>query len=102
MKIKFQEVAPDEIVSNLQTALGGRRLAKMVSFKLEGDKLQVHITKMGTSRIEFTMKPEGESFVWVLSKEKVALAHKAFKAEVLEKLISVVTKAGGEVVEPYR
>ena len=40
---------------------------------------------------------KGGALIWELQTEKIALAHKAFKSEVLEKLTKIITQTGGTV-----
>ncbi|NRA45181.1 MAG: hypothetical protein HRU09_09525 [Oligoflexales bacterium] len=99
MNITYKEGSPEEILSAIKEKLGGRKLGKMVTFELEGTDLAVTIKKMGTSHLSFKNYGNDSGVEWRLEKEKIALAHKAFKNEVLEKLTHVVEQTGGEIAE---
>lgn len=97
MKIKFKEDRPAEILEEIKENLGGRKLGKIVEFEMDGKNLKVTIKKMGKSYLEFTHAPDNGGLQWELTDEKIALSHKAFKGEVLEKITRVVNQIGGEV-----
>lgn len=97
MKITYKKKDPQEILSLIEERLGGRKLAKILSFKLEGNDLFVTIKKMGTSQLNFSHVENQGEITWTLTKEKIALSHKAFKGEVLNKLAKVVSDTGGQL-----
>ena len=97
MLIKYQSGKPEEILEEIKEQLGGRKLGKMLHFDLENGNLGVTIKKMGTSQLYFERVQNGGALIWELQTEKIALAHKAFKSEVLEKLTKIITQTGGTV-----
>ncbi|MBP6217662.1 MAG: hypothetical protein KA436_03630 [Oligoflexales bacterium] len=98
MKIQFQEKDPEKVVHKIQESLGGRQLGSLLNFNLKDKNVTVKIQKFGTSTLEFSHNPAvKESLEWVLSSEKIAFAHKAFKEEVLSKLKKVIEDLGGMV-----
>jgi len=97
MIISYKEGQPEEILSQIREKLGGRKLGQMLQFHLEGGDLDVTIKKMGTSRLSFEQMSDGPSLRWELKSEKIALSHRAFKGEVLEKLTKVIQQTGGTV-----
>ena len=97
VNITYKEGSPEEILSAIKEKLGGRKLGKMVTFELEGADLTVTIKKMGTSHLNFKNYSADNGVEWRLEKEKIALSHRAFKSEVLEKLTHVVEQTGGEI-----
>ncbi len=98
MKIRFSEKDPKKIITKIKETMGDRKLGQMVDFIQEGNDVVVTISKMGTSKLTFAHKTAGEGSELTLASEKIALAHKAFKDEVKEKIIAVIQKAGGTVV----
>ena len=99
MKIKFSETDPEKIVATLKDVMGGRELAKIVSFDLANDQLTVTIKKVGKSILTFSADQSDSGVECSLVKEKIALSHKAFKGEVTKKIFKVIEKAGGVVEE---
>lgn len=99
VNISYKDGSPEEILAAIKEKLGGRKLGKMVSFELVGTDLEVTIKKMGTSHLGFKNYGNGSGVEWRLEKEKIALSHRAFKNEVLEKLTHVIEQTGGEIAE---
>ena len=99
MNIKFSETDPEKIVQNLKDVMGGRELSKIVAFDLKGEKLTVTISKVGKSVLTFSTEVQDDGVTCTLVKEKIALAHKAFKGEVTKKIFRVIEKAGGAIDE---
>ncbi len=97
MKIFFPENDPEKNVSSIEEELGGRKLGKMVKFILDDGNLKVKISKLGTSELNFSYAANGDGMTWELSKEKIALSHKAFKDEVMDKIFKIIKKVGGEI-----
>ncbi len=97
MQIQFSDNDPQAIVKKLEEAMGGRALAKMVNFDMSGNELIVTISKLGTSTLHFKCDQNAKGCHFALSKEKIALAHRALKGEVTEKIVKVIQKAGGQV-----
>ena len=94
MKIKFQETDTADIVAKLESTMGDRALSKIVSFSHSPDQLIVTLSKLGKSVLTFDRGDTGE---FILTKEKIAFAHKPMKADVTSKIIQVVKKSGGQV-----
>ena len=97
MKISFTEREPQKNLDQISQLLEGRKLADLVSFQLRGKDLEVVIKKMGTSTLRFAHSESSTGMLWELRDEKIALTHRAFKDEMLEKIIKLVNQAGGEV-----
>ncbi|SMF21607.1 hypothetical protein [Pseudobacteriovorax antillogorgiicola] len=97
MKITFPESETKTVVDNLKDAMGERALSKIVSFEINGDDLTVTLSKLGKSTLHFSRQSASEGSTFTLTKEKIALAHKALKGEVTQKIIKVIEKAGGSV-----
>ena len=77
--------------------MGDRALSKIVSFSQTDKQLLVKLSKLGTSTLEFSRSEVDTGSQFSLTKEKIALAHKALKGEVTAKIIKVIEKAGGTV-----
>lgn len=99
MKIKYAKQPNSTIISALQKAMEGRSLGDIVSLGDEGGNLIVKISKLGTSTLQFDRSEQGNDTIFTLSVEKIAFAHKAFKDEVKSKLVHVIEKSGGKVLE---
>lgn len=97
MQIQFSETDPNAIIKKLEDALGGRQLSKMVSFDMKDSEMVVTISKLGTSSLHFKCDKTPTGCHFALTKEKIALTHRALKGEVTEKIVKVIQKAGGLV-----
>ena len=69
----------------------------MLEFKLKDGHLGITIKKMGTSYLFFTRESNERQLVWKLKTEKIALTHRAFKGDVMEKLTKVISQTGGSI-----
>lgn len=95
MKLSFEKDNTKDVLNSIKDVLEGRKLNDMVSFRLDGDDLILTISKLGTSTVNFKYSKNSNGFTWDVVKEKIAFSHKAFKGEVMEKLIKVVEQVGG-------
>lgn len=96
MKFKFPNKSDlGEIVEKFKKNLEGRKLGKIVSLSAAGSSLDVTIKKLGTSTLKFQSQTEGEDLILELENQKIALAHRKFKGEVLDKLVDVIETCGG-------
>jgi hypothetical protein len=100
MKVQFpKKIANGELVTNLQASLAGRSLGDLVSISEHSQGIVIKISKLGTSTLQFDREEDGKFAIFTLTSEKIAFAHKAFKDDVKTKLISVIEKTGGTVLE---
>jgi hypothetical protein len=99
MKLKFKKQSNQAIIKSLEDAMAGRNLKDLISLEDQDNCLVVKISKLGTSTLTFSRTDHGEDAQFILSSEKIAFAHKAFKNDVTDKLIHIIKKAGGEVIE---
>lgn len=90
-------MSPSEVLDGIRERLGGRKLGELLEFELDGDDIRVTIRKMGTSVLEFAHSSENKGHRWKLSREKLALTHRVFKGEIVEKLAGVIEEMGGAV-----
>lgn len=97
MKIFFRNLTPDAVVNQINASIQGRQIAELVKLNLDGNNLDVTISKLGTSTFSFLCSKNGPDCLIELKNEKIAFAHRAFKDEVLSKLVQIVEKAGGKV-----
>lgn len=102
MKISFHDMSAEAAVAKITSNLSGRQLGEMVQLELVQNKLQVIVSKFGTSTFSFTCENQGEGCTFELNSEKIAFAHRAFKNEVIDKLASVVKTSGGDLIAPYK
>ncbi len=98
MKFSFPKNEPEKILNAIIDELGGRELGKLLQFERVGSDLKVIISKLGTSVFEFKGTSSDAGLEYNLVNEKVAFTHKAFKADVMEKLCRVIEKVGGNVI----
>ena len=101
MKIGFKKHTPEESVAALEGNLSGRKLGSMVSFELDSKKLTVIISKLGKSKLNFSIEKSDSETFFTLDSEKIALAHRALKDSVIEKLEKVIKDSGGSIIEKY-
>jgi hypothetical protein len=97
MKIHFEETSMDVVLKSLQDQLKGRKLGEMVSFAKCGQQVEVTISKLGKSTLVFDNHVTKSGQTWTLSKEKIALTHRAFKDEVMGKIHKIVENIGGHM-----
>ena len=98
MKFEFPKKTAAEIVETIKEAMGGRQLSDMVNFAVDGSNIKVTISKLGTSVLNFLVAQKNDKTEIELGEEKIAFTHRAFKDEVKQKLVGVITKAGGKVL----
>ena len=101
MKIGFKDFTPQASIKAIEEQLSGRNLGTMVSFELEEESLAVIISKLGTSRLLFSVMFNDGNTIFELEKEKIAFAHRAMKHNVITKLSKVIKKCGGELIKEY-
>ena len=99
MKIRFPKKTNNDIISAIQQTMSGRSIADLVSIGEDSGSLMVKISKLGTSTLLFERKDDGDFALFTLTTEKIAFAHKAFKDEVKQKLVHIIEKSGGTVLE---
>ena len=99
MKIQFPKQLNSELVTNLKDAMAGRSLGDLVTIEEHSEGILIKITKLGTSTLQFERNDTAKFAMFTLTSEKIAFAHKAFKDEVKSKLIQVIEKSGGTVIE---
>lgn len=97
MKVSFTGKDRDKILQQIKDAMGDRSLSQMVSFKMGQGLLEVVISKLGTSTLQFKESETPAGLDFILANEKIAFTHKAFKDEVTAKIMRVIEKAGGKV-----
>lgn len=100
MKVQFpKKIKNGELVTNLQASMAGRALGDLVSISEHSEGIVIKISKLGTSTLQFDREDEGAFAVFTLTSEKIAFAHKAFKDDVKAKLVTVIEKSGGTILE---
>ncbi len=97
MNIEFKEKDRNKILASIHEAMGGRKLAELVTFNLKTGALEVVISKLGTSTLTFAESPAATGISYKLTSEKIAFTHKAFKDEVTKKIMAVIEQAGGKI-----
>ena len=96
MKIAFNTKDRQKVLAAVQAAMGGRELAKLVTFALKDKSLEVTISKFGTSTLRFDEHETESALHYTLTSEKIALAHRPLKDDVTRKILEVIAKAGGK------
>ncbi len=98
MEIYFKDKNTQEVIEGIKSKLGGRKLGDLLEIEADGNDIRVTIRKMGTSVLEFSHREKKGGHSWELSKEKLALTHRAFKGEIMEKLTHIIDSMGGSVI----
>lgn len=91
-------VSADEFVQKVKAVIANRELGKMTTIAKAGDEIVVTISKMGTTEIRYAVAAVGSGFKAHLSNEKIAFAHRPFRADIEGKLQSVMEKLGAKCV----
>jgi len=99
MKVQFNKQPNQVIISALKKTMDGRSLGDLVSIDEDKGGLLIKISKLGTSSLQFDRSENGEFAIFTLSEEKIAFAHRAFKDDVKSKLVHIIEKSGGKVLE---
>lgn len=97
MKVHFAEKDRNKVLQAIQAAMGDRKLGEIVKFAMGKDTLEVIISKLGTSTLQFKETASANGLEYALASEKIAFTHKAFKDEVTQKIVKVIQQAGGKV-----
>lgn len=98
MEIQFKDKDTKAVIEGIKNKLDGRKLGDLLEIEADGEDIRVTIRKMGTSTLEFSHQKTKEGHSWELSKEKIALTHKAFRGEIIEKLTHIVDSLGGKII----
>jgi hypothetical protein len=99
MKVQFTKQSNELIISALKKTMDGRAISDLVSIGEDKGGLLVKISKLGTSTLQFDRSDNDEFAVFTLSEEKIAFAHRAFKDDVKSKLVHIIEKSGGKILE---
>ena len=99
MKISFPIQESKKIISAIKIAMGDRALSEMVDLSIEKSQMIITISKLGTSTLTFAKEVNDDRVLFVMTSEKIAFTHRAFKGEVTDALMKIVKKAGGTVEE---
>jgi hypothetical protein len=99
MKISFPKQESKKIISAIKKAMGDRALSEMVDLSIEKSQMIITISKLGTSTLTFAKEVNDDRVLFVMTGEKIAFTHRAFKGEVTDALMKIVKKAGGTVEE---
>lgn len=97
MKVFFADKDRTKILEQIHNAMGGRKLAELVSFNLKPGGLEVVISKLGTSVLHFREQVLEHGLEYTLQSEKIAFTHRAVKDEVTKKILNVIEIAGGKI-----
>jgi hypothetical protein len=95
--IRHEALGVKEFLAKVEAAIEGREIAKIVSFKGSPSEIVVIFSKLGTTEIKYEVKPDGQGFAATLKSEKIALAHRPFKADIESKLMGVMERIGARV-----
>jgi hypothetical protein len=98
MEFFFPLKDKNKIKDVLLNELGDRPLRKLITFTMTDNILYLYLSKMGTSRITFSLTEEEQGWRAKLVEMKIAVAHRPFKEIVIRKILAIVMRAGGQVV----
>jgi len=99
MKFSLPEASPSDVKNKVLDALGGKELSKIVDFEFSDKNLIVTISKLGISKLTFDQEKTSDGMVYTLKNEKIAFTHKAFKGDVMSKILTVIEGIGGKILE---
>ncbi len=99
MKISFPKQESKKIISAIKKAMGDRALSEMVDLSIEKSQMIITISKLGTSTLTFAKEVNDDRVFFVMTGEKIAFTHRAFKGEVTDALMKIIKKAGVTVEE---
>jgi hypothetical protein len=94
--IECETMGPEEFIEKVRAAIAGREIGKIASFKVAPGAITVVFSKLGTTELTYKVTKKGAGFVAMLDKEKIAFAHRPFKADIEAKLAGVMVKCGGK------
>lgn len=98
MIIEFQPACPDRIVRSLKDALKDWSFFKHICFKLKEDSFEIVISKLGTSRILFSVSESDECTRFTQKSEKISLAHGLIEPIFRAKILDAVRRIDGCIV----
>lgn len=88
------EGRPEDFVARVKNALRERNFEDIASVRLDGDKLVVSFSWIGTTSLTYHILPEGQGFSAQLERQKVSPFHAPFKAGFNERFDQILTKVG--------
>ena len=89
-------VSADDFLKQVAEAIAGRELGSMTKLQKSGNEISVTISKMGTTELKYGIEQAGAGFKASLKSEKVAFAHRPFRADIEGKLQNVMEKLGAK------
>ena len=95
--IASASLSVEDFVGKVKAAVEGREIGKIVSFRTTPSEITVVFSKLGTTEISYAVTPQGAGFTALLKNEKVAFAHRPFRADIEEKLAGVMRKMGATI-----
>lgn len=95
--IESESQSPQAFIDGVRAAIEGREIAKIASFRVSPTEIAVVFSKLGTTELVYDVKTKGAGFVASLKSEKVAFAHRAFRADIEGKLRRVMEKCGAKI-----
>lgn len=98
MRAFFPSKTTSVVVDDIRKAIHGRKLGEITTLEEKAGNIVVTISKLGTTVLTFATKARDGGVEIALSNEKIALAHKALKGEVTDKLAKVVEQVGGNIL----
>lgn len=97
MKIFFPCQSNEDVIDKIKSKMGGRKINDIVQFESLDAGLNIVIKSMGTSKLIFDRQDDKKEICFTLTKEKIALTHRAFKDGLTDKLVKIIEEAGGRV-----
>ena len=102
MIIRFNNNNPEKIIETIYHHLSKRKLGSIIDLSLKDDLLNLTISKLGKSNLQFSVKKcdDDQTEICLVSK-KIALTHKTLEKELVKKLTEVIEMSGATIVKPY-
>lgn len=86
----------DDFLKQVIEAIHGRELGNMTTLQKSGNEITVTISKLGTTELKYLLEPLSTGFKAALKSEKIAFAHRPFRADIEGKLQRVMEKLGAK------
>ena len=86
----------DDFLKQVVETIAGRELGNITTLSKLGNEIIVTISKLGTTELKYALENSGAGFKASLKSEKIAFAHRPFRADIEGKLQRVMEKLGAK------
>ncbi|EPG67144.1 hypothetical protein EHQ27_11495 [Leptospira wolffii] len=95
--IRVKESDPETFLKKLSRAVAGGELGAIAKFDLKENDFCIRFSGLGESKIWYKLEKEGDGFFATKKREKIALLHIAFRAEMEKNLAAILLRLGAEI-----